>query len=626
MWKQHNYSDAESGGTSRIEADEQAYRSVPQRVAEHARAAPHAIALRAGAAHAMTYGELDRRADAVAGYLRSIGIARETLVGIALDRSFDRIAACLGVWRAGGAFLPVDPAWPEARLRTLLDDAEALAVIAPDASVHHLAGAARLPVALDRAGDALAQFAGRAVRESQRPDDLAYVIYTSGSTDQAKGVEITHRNLEHLVAWHHRAFDMSAADIASHVAALDFDASIWEVWSCLSAGATLTLVGEETRRSTKLLRQWLLDKRVSIAFAPTPLAERLITMEWPSPTPLRYLLTGGDTLHVFARSDLPFTAINNYGPAECTVVATSGAVPSRAVEGSLPTIGKPIAGTTLHLLDEHGAPVSPGWPGEICIGGASVGRGYRNRRELTAARFVADPFSSVPGARLYRTGDLGCALPNGEISFRGRIDEQVKIRGYRVEPDGIAAALARHPAVASCAVVPREPAQGEKQLVAYLVRANEQKLPAEELRAFLAQSIPEYMIPAAFVGLRELPLTTSGKVDKDALPEPGGANALEPTRFRAPTTPTEVRLAAIVADVLGTGKIGADDNFFLIGGHSSLGTQVVIHAREAFAVELTVWHLFAAQTVANLAATIEKLLLAKLAPNSDEDARRLLGN
>jgi amino acid adenylation domain-containing protein len=626
MWKQEKTRDAESARNNpRVVTDGQANRNVPQRVAHHAATTPHAVALRAGSAR-MTYGELDARANAVAGYLRSIGVGRETVVGITLDRSFDRIAASLGVWRAGGAFLPLDPSWPEERLRSLLDESQALAVIGLNASVNRLATVSRLPMALDGHADALTQFAAREIHEINNAQDLAYVIYTSGSSGEPKGVEITHGNLESLIAWHLTAFDMTSGDTASHVAGLGFDASLWEVWSCLAAGATLTLASDETRSSAMLLKQWLLDEQVTIGFVPTPLAELMATMEWPATTTLRYMLTGGDTLHVFPRPDLPFALINNYGPTECTVVATSGAVPSHATDGNLPTIGKAITGTTLHLLDENGVPVAPGWPGEICVGGPSVGRGYRFRPDLTEGRFVADPFSSVPGARLYRTGDLGHCLPNGEILFRGRIDNQVKIRGYRVEPDAIAATLARHPAVASCAVIARDNSQGEKQLVAYLVAAPGQEIAAEELRAFLANALPDYMNPAAFVGLVALPLTSSGKIDKDALPEPDDENSLEQSQFRAPTTPTETRLASIVAEVLGASEIGADDNFFLIGGHSLLGTQVVIRAREAFGVELTLWHLFEAQTVANLAATIEQLLLAKLETMSDEEAQRLLGS
>jgi amino acid adenylation domain-containing protein len=584
---------------------------VPQRVADRANAAPLAIALRAGAGRTMSYGELDARADAVAGYLRSIGVGPDAVVGVALERGFERIVACLGVWRAGGAFLPLDPSWPEARLCKLLDDAQALAVVGPASTVHHLASASRLPVALGAQGNALAQFAVRAVRETNRPDDLAYVIYTAGSTGEPKGVEITHGNLAHLVNWHHAAFDLTAADTASHVAGLGFDAAIWEVWSCLSAGATLTIASDETRRSAVLLKQWLCTEQVSLGFVPTPLAELLITMEWPVAGKLRFLLTGGDTLHVFPRPELPFAIVNNYGPAECTIVATSGVMPTRSADNALPSIGKAIANTTIHILDADGTPVSPGWPGELCIGGDGVGRGYRNRPAATAERFVADPFSREPGARLYRTGDRASMLPNGEICFRGRIDNQVKIRGYRVEPDGIAAHLARHPAVASCAVVPREIAPGEPYLVAYVVAAGGQSSVSEELRAFLAQTLPEYMIPAAFVGLAALPLTGSGKLDKNALPEPSAKNSLDQSGFRAPATPTEIRLATIVAEILGVEGIGADDNFFLIGGQALLGTQVVIRARAVFGVELTLWHLFEARTVANLATTIETLLVAK---------------
>lgn len=625
MWKSKSSGDSDSLDRELgIETNERPNWTVPQRVTACAAAAPDTVALRFGA-RKMNYRELDARANAIAGYLRSIGVARETVVGIALDRSFERIAAALGIWRAGGAFLPLDPSWPEARLCAVLEDAQALAVIGPTASVHRLASAARLPVALDARGEAFAPFAERALRANNRPDDLAYVIYTSGSSGEPKGVEITHGNLAHLVAWHHAAFDMTPADTASHIGGLGCNAAIWEVWSCLAAGATLALADEETRSSATPLRRWLIEERVSIAFVPTTLAELLIAMEWPSPIALRFLLTGGDTLHVFPRADLPFVTVNNYGPTECTVVATSGAMPARGEDNALPSIGKPIASTEIHLLDERGAPATPGWPGEICIGGPGVGRGYRNRPALTAEHFIADPFGRVPGARLYRTGDLGSVLPNGDICFRGRIDNQFKIRGYRVEPDGVAATLARHPGVASCAVVGRDTAQGEKQLVAYVVVAGERRISAGELRAFLADAVPEYMIPAAFVGLPALPLNGSGKLDRDALPLPTAGNALEQTGYRAPATPTEAQLAAIIAEVLGAAMIGADDNFFLIGGHSLLGTQVVIRARKAFGVELTLWHLFEAQTVARLAATIEKLQVTKLEAMGEESGERLLG-
>jgi amino acid adenylation domain-containing protein len=618
--------DAESvNPKSQIESSNaQGIDTVAQRVAKIAHATPRAVALRSGSQQ-LSYGELDARANELAGYLRSLGVGREVVVGVALDRCFERIIGSLAIWRAGGAYLPLDPAWPEERLRNLLDDAQAPVVLGHDTSVNRLASAARIGVALDADRSALSQFAARVTLEENSGDDLAYVIYTSGSTGEPKGVEVTHGNLNNLIAWHHAAFDVSAADAASHVAGLGFDASVWEIWPYLAIGASLALANDEIRTAPKALHAWLQEQSISVAFVPTQLTEILMAMEWPADGKLRFMLTGGDTLHAFAGPTLPFTVVNNYGPTECTVVATSGRVPTYAETGEPPTIGKAIANTTIHLLDEQGTPVADGWPGEICVGGPSVARGYRGRPEQTAERFVADPFSDVPGARLYRTGDLGCVLPNGELSFRGRVDNQLKIRGYRIEPDGIAAALSHHEQIASCAVVARDNAQGEKQLVAYIVAGGDHSPSAEDLRGFLGASLPEYMIPAAFVGLSALPLTGNGKLDKAQLPEPTAENTLGQSNFRAPTTPTEQKLAAIVSEVLGGGEIGADDNFFLVGGHSLLGTQVVIRARDAFGVELTLWHLFEAQTVANLAETIETLLLAKLEIMSDEEAQRLLG-
>jgi acyl-CoA synthetase (AMP-forming)/AMP-acid ligase II/acyl carrier protein len=312
--------------------------------------------------------------------------------------------------------------------------------------------------------------------------------------------------------------------------------------------------------------------------------------------------------------------VNNYGPTECAVVATSGVVPAHSAAGTLPTIGRPIANTQIYILDANGAPVAPGETGEIYIGGTSVGRDYRNRPDQTAERFVPDPFRQVPGARMYRTGDMGCLLPDGEIAFRGRIDNQEKIRGHRIEPDEITTVLNRNPAVASSAVVARSNGS-EKQLVAYVVPADAEPT-AAELRDFLANLLPEYMIPASFVKLASLPLTTSGKLDKKALPEPGPENAFGETGYQAPETPTEQHLAALVASVLGVPRVGRDDNFFLLGGHSLLGTQVVLKARDAFGVELTLRHLFEAQTISKLAALIEQMVIEKLEAMSEEEAQQ----
>jgi len=335
-------------------------------------------------------------------------------------------------------------------------------------------------------------------------------------------------------------------------------------------------------------------------------------MVWPTDAPLRFLLTGADKLTVRPAAGLPFAFVNNYGPTESTVVATSGVV-SPYGEG-LPSIGWPIAGTQIYLLDDEGAPVSPGEPGEICIGGAQVARGYRGDPALTEARFSAH----LDHGRLYRTGDLGLWLDTGEIAFRGRVDGQVKIRGHRIEPAEIAAALNRLPEISTSAVIARE---GE--LIAYVVPADNAALTPSGLRATLAETLPDYMVPARFASLAALPLTPNGKVDVKALPDPAECAMAEAPAGRAPSSPTEQRLLEIVAGVIGRQDIGVDDDFFLLGGHSLLGTQVVVRARDAFGVELTLFHLFEGRTVASLASVIEELIIAKLDAMSDEDIQRM---
>jgi amino acid adenylation domain-containing protein len=286
-------------------------------------------------------------------------------------------------------------------------------------------------------------------------ENLAYVIYTSGSTGQPKGVEIAHRNLSNLIAWHLRAFNVDQSTRATFQAGTAFDATVWEIWPHLAAGAAIYIPDESTRMSAEPLRDWLVANRITISFVSTAIGEQLLDLTWPEETALRFLLTGADTLHRYPPPNLPFAFVNNYGPTECAVVATSGTIGPRENSDSLPSIGSPIENVRVHILDERLQPVSKGTAGEICIGGNGVGRGYRNRKELTAQRFVADPFCTDTGL-LYRTGDLGRVLPNGEIAFLGRVDDQVKIRGYRVELGEISAVLNRDPSVQASVVAARE--------------------------------------------------------------------------------------------------------------------------------------------------------------------------
>jgi amino acid adenylation domain-containing protein len=585
-------------------------------VAQIAKERPDAIALTAACGQ-LTYGELNSRADRLARYLRSLGAGPEVLVGVCLNRSFDQIVTILAVMKSGAAFLPLDPAWPTSRLQKLLDDAQAPLVITGADHAEALAADGRTAIVPDRDRAKIASAAGEIAAVVHR-ENLAYVIYTSGSTGEPKGAEITHGNLLNLIFWHRSAFSVTAADRASHLAGLGFDASIWEVWPYLTAGAEVVLVDDSVRTAPDLLRRFIVDEKINVAFVPTALAEPMIAADWPADTALHFLLTGADTLHGRPRATLPFALINNYGPTECTVVATSGSIDA-VPDTELPPIGAPIANTNIYLLDENRMPVAAGDIGEIYIGGSGVGRGYRNRDAMTAEKFLPDPFRQSSGALMYRTGDLGRLRPDNQVGFHGRIDNQEKIRGHRVEPEEITAALGRHPQVMSCAVVARGDGQGAKQLVAYVVPA--EGVPnSNDLHAFLAALLPDYMIPSAFVRIDTLPLTTSGKLDREALPAPCAANALGRSESRAPQTPTEICLAEIVAGVLNVPQIGLDDNFFMTGGHSLLGTQVVMRARDDFGVDLTLRHLFAAPTVAKLAAVIEKLAFEKVASMSLDEA------
>ena len=386
------------------------------------------------------------------------------------------------------------------------------------------------------------------------------------------------------------------------------------------------LPDESIRTVPERLRDWLVAQGITISFAPTPLCERLIMLPWPSNTALRTLLTGGDTLHRFPPAHLPFTLVNNYGPTECTVVATSGLVGAKEEQAGLPTIGRPIANTRIHILDGDLKPVSQGDPGEIFISGAGLALGYLHHPELTTEKFLANPFDAAPASRLYRTGDLARLLENGEIAFIGRVDDQLKIRGFRIEPDEIAAHINEHPSVQQSVVVARALGEGEKGLVAYIILAPGDDTSESELKSFLHSRLPNYMVPATFVRLDSLPLMPSGKVDRTALPAPVADNMLRDGDFVAPRTLIEERVAEILAPLLGLEKVSVEGNFFILGGHSLLGTQLIARIRDAFGVNLSLRSIFDAPTVADLAAHVEKNLVAQLEAMSEEEAESALSS
>ena len=599
---------------------------VPQLVAEQAAATPGATALVAGD-RALTYRELDTWADRLAQRLRALGVGPDVLVGLCVERSIEMVVGALGILKAGGAYVPLDPAYPAERLAFMLNDARVPVLVTRQRIAARLPAGAWQVIDPDADArlipDADARLIPAAPVAATR---LAYVIYTSGSTGQPKGVRITHAGLLNLVSWHRRAFAVTAADRATHVASPAFDAAGWELWPYLTAGASVYLVDEDTRRAPAPLRDWLTARGITISFLPTALAESVMALEWPRETALRVLLTGGDALHRYPSPALPFAVVNNYGPTESTVVATSGVVRAGERLDLPPPIGHPIDNTRVYILDERLRPVPYGVPGELCIGGAGVAQGYLNRPALTAEKFVPDPFDDNPDARLYKTGDRACYLADGRLAFLGRIDEQIEIRGYRIEPNEVIVALNRHPAVRASLVVAREDTPDDRRLVAYIVpsRGARAETTAGALRDFLGTQLPDYMAPAAFVWLEQLPLTPNGKVDRAALPAPDAANMAPDTPHVSPRTPVEQRLAEIVAALLNLERVGVDDNFFLLGGHSLLGAQVIARIRDTFGVELSLRGLFDAPTVAELAAEVERLILAMLDTMTDDEARRAL--
>jgi amino acid adenylation domain-containing protein len=569
----------------------------------------------------VSYRELEARANRLAHHLRGLGTGPGAVLGLCLKRSSELVVAALGILKTGAAYLPMDPTSPPDRVGFMLRDAGVPILITNNDS---LAPSGVQVIHLDPAGESLGSGNRKPPAVPISGDDVAYVIYTSGSTGQPKGVQISHSSLMNLVRWHQRAFAVTASDRATQIASPAFDAAVWELWPYLTAGASLHVPDEDTKLDPRQLRDWLVAQAITITFLPTPLAETLMTLDWPATVALRMLLTGGDTLHRYPPSTLPFAVINNYGPTEAAVVATSGLVPPASAWTSPPSIGRAIDGARAYVLDEKRQPVLPGMVGELYIGGRGVARGYLKRPELTAERFLPDPFSEIPGARMYRSGDLVRARTDGELEFVGRTDDQVKIRGYRIELGEVEATLAAHPAVQQAVVVAREDLPGEKRLVAYLVPAPDAPVAVDTLRAFLLKHLPDYMVPTTFVPLSVLPVTTNGKVDRQALPAPSAIPVNRDEAGESARTLIEARVAELIATLLQVSAVGREENFFLLGGHSLLGAQLLVRVRDTFGVDLTLRTLFDLPTVAGLSSEIEHCLVKSLESISDEEAERLL--
>lgn len=566
---------------------------------------------------ALSYGEVNARANRLAHHLRSLGAGPGELVGISLTRSPDMIVGLLAILKAGGAYVPLDPSYPMERLQVMVDEARPRVLL----SQRQLEG--RLPQTRGRLLLMDGQAESEAIlgeRDSDPnpladPDDLAYVIFTSGSTGRPKGVAMPHRPLRNLLEWQMRRFGDSAPRRTLQFTSVSFDVAFQEIFSTLSTGGSLVLLSDEVRRDFAQLAELVDGERIERMFLPplalTELARRLPPAP-PGAAPVE-VTTAGERLEITPgvrelwQRRPGWTLDNQYGPTESHVVTAHRLEGDPGEWPQLPPIGRPIVNARIYVLDRRGAPVPVGVPGELFIGGLCLARGYLNQPKLTVERFVQDPFDGAD-ARMYRTGDLARWREDGDIEFLGRLDDQVKIRGFRIEPEEVASALNRHSAVAQAAVV----ADGQR-LLAYLVPTGDNIPSTPELRDFAGHSLPDYMVPAAFVTLPALPITPNGKLDRRALPTPDFA-AQPGSGFVDPRTSTEQGVARIWADVLGLERVGADDNFFELGGHSLLAAEVVSTASRTFDVGLPLRVLFAGPTVAQMASAIEEARRVGAAP------------
>ncbi len=591
---------------NRTQAEFPSSHCVHQLFESQAARTPDAVAL-VCTGDSLNYAQLNRRANQLAHYLRELGVGPDQRVAICMERSVEMIVALLAVLKAGGAYVPLDPTYPSERIAFVLQDSTPLALLTQTHLQARLSGLQPALPLLDLALPT-ADWSNRpdSNLDSQsvglNPDHLAYVIYTSGSTGRPKGVLISHRNLGNLIQWHKHAFGLQPEQQSSSVAGFGFDAATWEIWPPLCAGATLVLPSPADSSNSEAMLGWWQKQKLDISFLPTPMAEFAFT-RGISNLHLQTLLVGGDRLRRLPSTPHPFILVNNYGPTETTVVATSGRVgPGVAT----PSIGRAIANTQIYILDARGEPVPVGVIGELHIGGEGVARGYLNRADLTAEKFIPNPFCATPGERLYRTGDLGRWRADGEIDFVGRNDFQVKIRGFRIELGEIEATLARHSVLAQVLVVASGEGESKHLIAYYTLKAEAEAPPTSDLRQFLRKTVPEHMVPGFFVCLDAFPLTSNGKIDRAALPAP---QAAQPTaeQHAAPQTPMEQTLARIWRQLLGVPRVGVRDNFFEIGGHSLLVVRLSALIKQTLDIQLPVTELYRYPTVAELAAQLTRI-------------------
>ena len=584
-------------------------KTIHQLFEEQARRTPEKIAVVDGET-SHTYRALDERANQLAHYLQNQGIAPDDLTAVYLKKSADMIVALLAILKAGAAYLPLNPEFPEERLRFMLEDSRAMHLITTAPQLSNLPEEIPSFILLDRDGETIAAQPVTAPVCEAAPDNLAYCIYTSGSTGRPKGVLLEHRNVVRLMLNDKLQFDFTEDDVWTMFHSYSFDFSVWEMYGALLYGGRLVLVSERDMKDPSLFLNLLIDEKVTV-LNQTPSAFNNLVNEalqrGATDLALRYVIFGGEELHPIQlkewRNAHPSVKlINMYGITETTVHVTFKEITEREIEENVSNIGVPIPTTTTYIVDANLRLLPIGVPGEICVGGGGVSRGYLDREDLTRQKFIQNPYQ--PDERIYRSGDLARLLPNGEMVYLGRIDDQVQIRGFRVELGEVCSHLLEHPAVAKAEIIARQLHSDTLELVAYVEPCAEVKV--TELRNHLSQTLPYYMVPSIFVMMKSLPMTSNGKVDRRALPAPEHGRPDLEGNFAAPRTVVEEMLAGIWMQVLKLERVGVSDSFFDLGGHSLLATQVISRIREAFQLDIPLRTLFEAPTIEALAQVIEQ--------------------
>lgn len=584
---------------------------------------PNATALVFGE-KSLTYQELNNKGNQLAHYLREMGVKPEVPVGVYIDPSLEMITAVLGILKAGGAYVPLDPTYPPERINYMLHDTQTPIVLTVHASRLAFDDTQTVDppqfITLDGDWPTIAHHATTNPPSVTAPTNTAYIIYTSGSTGRPKGVCCAHTGVLNLLASFNSYQPIGVGENVTLWTSLSFDVSVYDIFSALMTGATLHIVPQTVRPDTDAMLNWLVAHNIHSAYLPPFMLADMATWlrQAPSLPPLKRLLVGVEPIPEMVlaeiRQRIPgLQIINAYGPTEATVCCTQYLVPSDSDNENKTPIGRPVQNLDIYLLDINLQPVPVGLPGELYVGGVGLAHGYLARPGLTAAKFIPHPFSKEPGARLYKTGDLARYLPDGNILFIGRGDQQVKIRGFRIELGEIESILSQHVGVQETAVLARTLESGEKQLVAYLVPTFPQHPPTvNEIRDFLKETLPGYMVPAVFATLESFPLTPNGKIDRNALPAP---DLLSPLvlegDFVAPEGIVEERVASIWCRMLGIDKVSVYDTFFDLGGYSLLATQIIHQINEAFSVNLSLRDLFEEPTIAGLSLRIEEILLER---------------